>query len=164
MRDYETGFGLDTWIYSTDFKLQVIYSAIVNIQNSQFTAAPAKPFPACCVFTGVSQQRLLTVEILQLLRTQVLPSPILVQNCLSAIPSTELESHLLSASFAQLSCTEHYLAPRLAAISQPAFQLSTANSESESVCLLYMLMALASAVFLGSEFLGTRDLILLSQI
>jgi hypothetical protein len=31
------------------------------------------------------------------------------------------------------------------------------------VCLLYMLLALASAVFLGSESLGTRDRILLSQ-
>jgi hypothetical protein len=34
----------------------------------------------------------------------------------------------------------------------------------EQVCLLYMLLALASAVFLGSEFLGIRDRILLSQI
>jgi hypothetical protein len=32
------------------------------------------------------------------------------------------------------------------------------------VCLLYMLLALASAVFLGSVSLGTRDHILLSQI
>jgi hypothetical protein len=32
------------------------------------------------------------------------------------------------------------------------------------VCLLYMLLALASAVFLGSETLGTRDHILLSHI
>jgi hypothetical protein len=32
------------------------------------------------------------------------------------------------------------------------------------VCLLYMLLALASAVFLGSESLSTRDHILLSQI
>jgi hypothetical protein len=32
------------------------------------------------------------------------------------------------------------------------------------ICLLYMLLALASAVFLGSEYLGTRDHILLSQI
>jgi hypothetical protein len=31
------------------------------------------------------------------------------------------------------------------------------------VCLLYMLLALASAVFLGSESLGPRDHILLSQ-
>jgi hypothetical protein len=34
----------------------------------------------------------------------------------------------------------------------------------ERVCLLYVLLALASAVFLGSETLGTRDHILLSQI
>jgi hypothetical protein len=32
------------------------------------------------------------------------------------------------------------------------------------VCVLYMLLALASAVFLGPESLGTRDRILLSQI
>jgi hypothetical protein len=32
------------------------------------------------------------------------------------------------------------------------------------VCLLYTLLALASAVFLGSESLETRDHILLSQI
>jgi hypothetical protein len=32
------------------------------------------------------------------------------------------------------------------------------------VCLLYMLLALASAVFLGSESLGSRDHILLSQL
>jgi hypothetical protein len=32
------------------------------------------------------------------------------------------------------------------------------------VCLLYMLLVLASAVFLGSESLRTRDHILLSQI
>jgi hypothetical protein len=32
------------------------------------------------------------------------------------------------------------------------------------VCLLYMLLALTSAVFLGSESLGTHDHILLSQI
>jgi hypothetical protein len=34
----------------------------------------------------------------------------------------------------------------------------------ERVCLLYVLLALASAVFLGSESLGTRNHILLSQI
>jgi hypothetical protein len=32
------------------------------------------------------------------------------------------------------------------------------------LCLLYMLLSLASAVFLGSESLRTRDHILLSQI
>jgi hypothetical protein len=34
----------------------------------------------------------------------------------------------------------------------------------ERVCLLYMLLVLASIVFLGSESLGSRDHILLSQI
>jgi hypothetical protein len=34
----------------------------------------------------------------------------------------------------------------------------------ENICLLYMLMVLASAVFLGSESLGTRGHTLLSQI
>jgi hypothetical protein len=34
----------------------------------------------------------------------------------------------------------------------------------DTFCLLYMLLALASVVFLGSESLGTRDHILLSQI
>jgi hypothetical protein len=34
----------------------------------------------------------------------------------------------------------------------------------ERVCLLYMLLALAIVVFIGSESLGTRDHILLSQI
>jgi hypothetical protein len=34
----------------------------------------------------------------------------------------------------------------------------------ERVCLLYMLLSLPNAVFLGSESLGTRDHILLSQI
>jgi hypothetical protein len=33
----------------------------------------------------------------------------------------------------------------------------------ERVCLLYMVLAFASAVFLGSESLGSRDHILLSQ-
>jgi hypothetical protein len=39
-----------------------------------------------------------------------------------------------------------------------------ALSDESRVCLLYMLLALSSVVFLGSEPLGTRDHILLSQI
>jgi hypothetical protein len=30
------------------------YSATANLHNSQITTAPAKPFPACCVFTSSS--------------------------------------------------------------------------------------------------------------
>jgi hypothetical protein len=42
------------------------YSAIANHHNSQITTAPAKPFPA------VPWQRLVTVDILQLLRSSPL--------------------------------------------------------------------------------------------
>jgi hypothetical protein len=38
------------------------------------------------------------------------------------------------------------------------------NERTGLLCLLYMLLALASAIFLGSESLDTRDHILLSQI
>jgi hypothetical protein len=44
------------------------------------------------------------------------------------------------------------------------FFLWGALSDERMVCLLYMLLVLASVVFLGSESLGTRDHILLSQI
>jgi hypothetical protein len=62
-------------------------------------------------------QRLLTVEILAS-RAQVLPSPTLVQNSQPAIPSTELDSHVFSASIARLNCTQ------LSNLSQSSFQLA----------------------------------------
>jgi hypothetical protein len=42
--------------------------------------------------------------------------------------------------------------------------LCGALSDEGRVCFLYMLLVLANVVFLGSESLGTRDHILLSQI
>jgi hypothetical protein len=41
-------------------------------------------------------------------RAQVLPSPTPVHNCLPAIPSTELNLHLVSASLRELSRTQHF--------------------------------------------------------
>jgi hypothetical protein len=41
-------------------------------------------------------------------RAQVLPSPTLVQNCVPAIPSTEVDRRLFTASLAELNCTQHY--------------------------------------------------------
>jgi hypothetical protein len=46
---------------------------------------------------------------------------------------------------------------------RPSFLLAPSLTRGR-VCLLYMLLVLASAVFLGSEALGTSDHILLSQI
>jgi hypothetical protein len=79
------------------------YSAIINLHNSQFITAPAKQFPACCVFTSRSPAK---AENSSASRPQVLPLPTLV---LPAIPSTELDRHLFSASLAELNCPQHIL-------------------------------------------------------
>jgi hypothetical protein len=47
---------------------------------------------------------------------------------------------------------------------QSCFCGAPSPTEGRLVCLLYMLLALASTVFLGSKFLGTCDCILLYQI
>jgi hypothetical protein len=62
--------------------------------SPQFTTVPAKPFPACCVFTNRSLTTASNSEDSSASRAQVVPSPTLDQNCLPAIPSTELDRHL----------------------------------------------------------------------
>jgi hypothetical protein len=67
--DYRRGFGLDTGFIDNLYTRHVStsnYSATTNLCNSQITTVPAKPFPACCIFTSRSWQRFLTVEILKL--------------------------------------------------------------------------------------------------
>jgi hypothetical protein len=54
--DYRRGLHWE-WIYWPLFIPQRLgttsnYSATANLHNSQITTAPAKTFPACCVFTG----------------------------------------------------------------------------------------------------------------
>jgi hypothetical protein len=78
------------------------YSAIAHLHNSHFTTAPAKPFPAY-VFTGRSLATPSNSGHSSAFRAQVLPSSTLLQNCLPAIPSTELDRHFLSASLAERS-------------------------------------------------------------
>jgi hypothetical protein len=51
------GFGLDIGFIDhlyTRLGTTSNYSATANLHNSQITSAPAKPFPACCVFTSRS--------------------------------------------------------------------------------------------------------------
>jgi hypothetical protein len=84
------------------------HSAIVNFHNSQFTTTPAKPFPACCVLTSRSFATTSNSGDSSTSRVQVLSSPTLVRNCLPAIPSTEVDSQLFSASLAELNFTQHY--------------------------------------------------------
>jgi hypothetical protein len=77
------------------------YSAISNLHNSQITTAPVKHFLACCVFNSCSMLAASNSEDSSASGTQVLPTPTLVQNSQPAIPSTELDRHLFSASNAR---------------------------------------------------------------
>jgi hypothetical protein len=84
-----------------------IYSATANLHNSQITTAPNKSFPACYVFTFRSLATAPNSGDSSASRAQVLSSPTLVQNCLPAVSSTELDLHLFSASLAELNCPQH---------------------------------------------------------
>jgi hypothetical protein len=163
------------------------YSAIADLHNSQITTALAKSFLSCCVFTSRSLATACNSGDSSASCGQVLPSPAVVQNCLSAIPSTELNRHLFSASLAELNCTQHYQtksqrhnatdgqsaslswnkAPIWGLRPYPCYCQAVACLFSLTrgrVCRLQLLLALASAVILGYESRGTRDHILLSQI
>jgi hypothetical protein len=66
------------------------YSAIANLHNSQFTTAPAKSLPACCVLTNRSLATVSNSGDSSAARVQVPPSPTLLQDCLLAIYSGTL--------------------------------------------------------------------------
>jgi hypothetical protein len=83
------------------------YVATSNLHISQFTTGPAKNFPTCCVFNSRSLATASNSGDSSGSSAQVLPSPTVVQNSQPAIPSTELDRHLFSASIAQLNCTQH---------------------------------------------------------
>jgi hypothetical protein len=55
--DYRWVFGLHIGFIDhlyTQLRTMSNYDATTNLRNSQITTAPAKPFPACCVFTSHS--------------------------------------------------------------------------------------------------------------
>jgi hypothetical protein len=83
------------------------YSAIADFHTLKITTAPDKPFPACCVFTSRSPITASNSGDSSASRTQVLPSPTFVQNCLPALHSPELDRHLFSTSLAELDCAQH---------------------------------------------------------
>jgi hypothetical protein len=84
------------------------YSATANLHTLLITTVPAKPFPACCVFTSRTLATASNSGHSSASRADVAPSPTLAQNCLPAIPSTELDRYIFSASPAEISCTQHY--------------------------------------------------------
>jgi hypothetical protein len=65
------------------------YSDTANRHNSQITTAPAKPFPACCVFTSQSLATASNSGDSLASRAQVLSSQTSIQNSLSTdfVPS-----------------------------------------------------------------------------
>jgi hypothetical protein len=52
MKRLQTGYGLD--LLTPLGTANNNYSATADLHTLQFTAAPAKPFPACCVLTSRS--------------------------------------------------------------------------------------------------------------
>jgi hypothetical protein len=70
---------LHTWLRTTSN-----CSATANLHNSQITTAPAKPFPACYVFTGHSLAMASNSGDSSASRAQVLSSQPSMQNCLTA--------------------------------------------------------------------------------
>jgi hypothetical protein len=70
------------------------YSATANLHTLQFTTAPAKPFPACCVLTIRSLATSSNSGGSSASRAEVLSSPTLLQNCLPAVSSETLNPGL----------------------------------------------------------------------
>jgi hypothetical protein len=103
------GYGLDIGFIDalyTPLGTTGNYSTTANLHTLQFTTAPAKPFPACCVLTSHSLATASNSGYSSAFHAQDLPSLTLVQNCLPAISSIEMDHHLFSTSLADLKCTE----------------------------------------------------------
>jgi hypothetical protein len=106
--DYRRSFGLHIGsIYHLYIRLRITisYCATANLRNSQITTAPAKYFPACCVFTNRFLVTASNTGDSSASRSQVLSSQTPVQNRLS-YPSCSpynssartTQKHLLSKS------------------------------------------------------------------
>jgi hypothetical protein len=150
------------------------YSAIANLHTLQITIAPAKSFYSLSVFISSSLATASNSGDTSASRAQILSSQPPTQSStlnwlaprLAAIshqPPTLLFTGWLSTEH---SCTHLGLTTRSLLL---VWQLRSWSCGAPSltrgrVCLLYMLLTLASAIFLCSESLGTRDHILLSQI
>jgi hypothetical protein len=97
---------LDDWIYCTytqDSELSVItVPPLITVHYSTRKASPS-----CCIFTSRSLAMASNSKDSSDSRTEALPSPTLVQNCLPASPSIELDRHVFSASFTELNCTQY---------------------------------------------------------
>jgi hypothetical protein len=72
------GVWINDWFIDSIYKRLVItsnYGATTNLNSSQITTAPAKPFPACCVFTSLFLATASNSWNSSASRAQVFPSP-----------------------------------------------------------------------------------------
>jgi hypothetical protein len=124
-------------------------------------------FPACYVFTSRSLVMALTVEILHL-RALRLYLHSLQWKTASQLTIKSSQSHIATDGQSVSHGVEHYLGLMTRyVLLLDSYGLDFCGAPSLTngrFCLLYMLLALASAVFIGSKSLGTRDHILLSHI
>jgi hypothetical protein len=138
------------------------HSGTANLRTSQTTTAPAKPFLACCRClakpskTGGSSAS----------RDQVLSSQSPVHN--SSVQVQVQVTLRLTVSQSVGLGIEHRRGAHDQIFNAPRPLRScfcwAPSLTGGWVCLLYMLLALASAVFLGPQSFGTCDHILLSHI
>jgi hypothetical protein len=87
-------YGLDTGFIDTlhtPLGITRNYSTVAHLHTIQFTTATAKPSLVCCVLISHSLATASNSGDPSASRAQVLPSPTLIQNCVPAIPSTELD-------------------------------------------------------------------------
>jgi hypothetical protein len=144
------GFRLGDWIYCTytlNSQLQVITA--LPLISTLYTSSqhPLSLFQPTVSSTSRSLATASNSGNSSASRAQVLPSPTLVQSCLPAISSTELDRHFFSVSLAELSCTQQSPAkPQLSSLLlQPLCKDLTENISNNAY--------IVASVFLTS---GTR--------
>jgi hypothetical protein len=161
----------------TSFRTANNYSTTANLHNSQITTAPSKPSFQPHVLIGRSLATASNSGDSSASRAQVLSSQPLVQsstdnwqlttNWVKSKSKSKSKSHCDRRSVSKSWCRAPSRTHDQKFIT--VWQLRSCFCWAPSltrgrVCLSIMLLALANAVLLGSESLGTRDHILLSQI
>jgi hypothetical protein len=155
------GVWIEYWIYWYHSELRVIYSATAVLHTLQFTTAPAKlSFPACYILTSRSLAAASNSGDSSVSCAHVFLSQTSVYNsCRAQSPETS-QSH--NATDGQSISDYNQIFINLWQL--PSCFCGASSLKRGHVCILYMLLVLASAVLLWSETLCTRNHILLSQI
>jgi hypothetical protein len=157
--------GMDWWMdlltaYTHHSELQVI------IALSLISTAPTKPFPVCSVITRRSLATVSNNRDSSASRAQVLTSQPSLQSGTKVKVKVKVTLRLTVSESVSLGVEPHLGLMTRYLLLFDSFGLVFVGRPlwREDGWLFYMLLALASVVFLRSESPGTRDHILLSQI